>query len=322
MTDQPHDHLVRAVFGQPERAAAELRAVLPEGLLAYVDLDTLAPVPGGFVDAALRERTADLLFTARGRGGGEPFLIHLLLEHQSKVDRWMPLRLLDYQQRIWERWWREHGGAAELPPIVCVVLHHGNQAWPYPTNFRHLYDLDGGDESPLLDLLLDFEFILDDLTRATDDELRARTLDAATLLTLLALKHARTAPDLGQRLLAWVDLMNAASRTTGGREVLFLVLRYLVVVNEAIGGDFVRHELAPRLDDEMTKEKAMTWGEQMLAEGHERGERAMLRKLLQRRFGPLPAAVIARIEQAPSPQLESWAERLLDARSLDEALAE
>lgn len=320
MNEQPHDHLVRAVFGQPERAAAELRAVLPQELLAYVDLDSLAPVPGGFVDAALRERTADLLFTVRRREGGEPLLLHLLLEHQSTVDRWMPLRLLEYQDRIWERWWREHGGAAELPPIVCVVLYHGNHAWPYPTNFRYLYDLGCGD--PLLEGALDFEFILDDLTHATDVELRGRTLDAATLLTLLALKHARTAPDLGQRLLAWVDLMNEASRTTSGREVLFLVLRYLVVVNETIGADFLRHELAPRLDDEVTKETAMTWGEQMLAEGREQGQRLMLRKLLQDGFGPLPDAVVQRIEQASMPQLEKWALRIRHAHSLDDALAE
>ena len=66
----------------------------------------------------------------------------------------------------------------------------------------------------------------------------------------------------------------------------------------------------------------MTWGEQMLAQGEERGLRSILRKQLQRRFGPLPAEIVEKIERAPSMRLEEWLMRLLDARSLDDALAE
>lgn len=70
----------------------------------------------------------------------------------------------------------------------------------------------------------------------------------------------------------------------------------------------------------------MTWGEEMLAQGFREGERAILQKvvpkLLQQRFGPLPAAVIEKIKQAPTQRLEEWSVRLLDARSLDETLAE
>ena len=42
MTHTPHDALVRAIFGQPHYAAEELRAVLPPGLLAQMQLDSLA----------------------------------------------------------------------------------------------------------------------------------------------------------------------------------------------------------------------------------------------------------------------------------------
>ncbi|MSR47220.1 MAG: hypothetical protein EXS13_09170 [Planctomycetes bacterium] len=141
MTHHPHDHLVRSVFVLPEHAAAELRAVLPAAVLARLDLATLRVLPSAFIDDALRGREADLLFTANGRGcdhngdgdgagdsgpSEREWIVHLLLEHQSRVDHGLPLRLLEYQLRIWERWRREHPEADRLPPIVVVVLCHGS----------------------------------------------------------------------------------------------------------------------------------------------------------------------------------------------------
>lgn len=321
MLSHPHDHLVRAVFGDPARAAALLRSVLPGTLLESLDLATLVAVPTGFIDGALRDHAADLLFTARWQGD-ETLLVHLLIEHQSRVDRWMALRLIEYQLRIWERWRRNHPEVNALPRIVPVVLYHGDQPWPHPTRFADLIEGRRRDRSVLLEGALDFQWWLDDLTRYSDEALRARALDAASQLTLLALKHARSPAQLGERVLAWVDLMNGAARTPGGRELLFLVLRYLVVVNDAIGHDFLCRELAPRLDDPLAKETAMTWGERMLAQGEEIGQRRLLLRLLERRFGALPAAAIEQVEAAPSEQIEVWALRILDARSLSEALAE
>ncbi len=47
----------------------------------------------------------------------------------------------------------------------------------------------------------------------------------------------------------------------------------------------------------------------------------LLTRQLTRRFGPLPAEVTARMEDADTETLETWAERLLDARTLDEVFA-
>ena len=60
----PHDSVFRRIFGVPENAASQLRAVLPPDLAARVDLGRLATVPASFVDEALQWRYSDLLFTA------------------------------------------------------------------------------------------------------------------------------------------------------------------------------------------------------------------------------------------------------------------
>ncbi|HZH75484.1 MAG TPA: Rpn family recombination-promoting nuclease/putative transposase [Archangium sp.] len=84
----PHDLLARYTFAHPERAAAELRAVLPPHVVSAVDWTSLRREPGSVVDPELRETESDLLFSARLHEGGS-LLLYVLLEHQSSVDRWI-----------------------------------------------------------------------------------------------------------------------------------------------------------------------------------------------------------------------------------------
>ena len=53
-------------------------------------------------------------------------------------------------------------------------------------------------------------------------------------------------------------------------------------------------------------------------EGREAGERAIVLRQLMKRFGPLPAAAVERVEQADVATVEEWAERLLTAETLDQ----
>jgi predicted transposase/invertase (TIGR01784 family) len=80
----PHDAVFRRVFGVPANAASQLRAVLPPGLTARLDLGRLAPAPGSFVDESLRWRHSDLLFTAPL--DDRDAFIYVLIEHQSSDD--------------------------------------------------------------------------------------------------------------------------------------------------------------------------------------------------------------------------------------------
>ena len=48
------------------------------------------------------------------------------------------------------------------------------------------------------------------------------------------------------------------------------------------------------------------------------GEQALLLRLLHRRFGEIPEATRQRLEQAGTDKLETWADRVLDAKTLAE----
>ena len=58
-----------------------------------------------------------------------------------------------------------------------------------------------------------------------------------------------------------------------------------------------------------------------LQKGRQEGEAAVLLRQLVRRFGPLGAATIERVQTASSAQLEQWADNFVEARSLDEVFA-
>jgi hypothetical protein len=51
-------------------------------------------------------------------------------------------------------------------------------------------------------------------------------------------------------------------------------------------------------------------------------ESALLERLLVRRFGPLPEALALRLKLAESMQLETWAQRMLQAECLEQVFAD
>src|ERR1700722_20398924 len=188
-TAPPHDALFKAAFGQPDLARSELELVLPPAIQAHLDLPTLEVCPGSFVDEDLRHTHTDLLYRVKTRGGGDA-LAYLLMEHQSTFDARMPLRLLRYMVRIWDRWERDHP-TGKLPVVLPIVLHHDIDAWRAAPEFASV--LDAGPEllaavGPFQPL---FRFVLDDLAPLSLEALSSRKLHALALLVEIAFWASR-----------------------------------------------------------------------------------------------------------------------------------
>ena len=58
--------------------------------------------------------------------------------------------------------------------------------------------------------------------------------------------------------------------------------------------------------------------EEAMQQGRVEGERALLERQLRRRFGLLPPEVVERLGQAAADDLETWADNVLDAATLDD----
>ena len=123
---RPHDKLFRTVFADHGEAAALLRAHLPESLARDLRWSTLTLQDRSFVDPDLRDTESDLLFSIRRKAGAPPAWLYVLLEHQSRPDRWIRFRLLKYCCRIWDRSRRQFPRERRLRPIVPLVFYQGS----------------------------------------------------------------------------------------------------------------------------------------------------------------------------------------------------
>jgi hypothetical protein len=289
--------------------------------------------PGSFVDEALTPLHNDLLFSVQlaGRTG----LVYVLLEHQSTVDKLMPFRLLQYMVRVWQSWLSEHPEAKLLPAMVPLVVHHSKTGWSGAVAFEELLDVDAEVRAALGPYVPRFRFALDDLSKESDEALRARAMTGLGRLCLWCLRHARDPEWLVQQLGRWASVIREVARAPNGMTALATVFRYIWEVHGQLSVEelrtFVAHEIGKDVEEavvttadllrEEGRQKGLEEGrKEGRKEGHEEGQRRMLLKLLDARFGRLPDVTVARVNAAPLADLETWAERVLTAPTLADVL--
>src|SRR5688572_2952713 len=201
MPHNAHDLLFRATFSQIEHAASILRLLLPPALVARIDWKTLALCPGSFIDEVLTERFTDLLFSVKL--GGRTALAYLVFEHQSGTEPLMGLRMLRYAVKIWDAWLKENPHAKLIPVILPVVLHHSTEGWTAAVAFEALLDVDDELLAVIAPYVPRFQFILDDISAASDEELRGRAMTALGRLVLWCFRHSRTPEEFVHRIGGW-----------------------------------------------------------------------------------------------------------------------
>ena len=334
-TPTPHDALVQLVFSRKENAIGELQAVLSEALSARIDWDSITLENGRFIDPELADSESDLLFAA-SIADHEAF-VYLLLEHQSSIDQLMPLRMLRYMLRIWDRWLGDHQSATRVPVIVPVVLYHGESStrvWTGPTAMHELFDLDPGALAPIRALVPGFKLLIDDLSRRADAELRARPMPALGIVALLLLKYARWAKDLLAKLVSWSGLLRQVLEAPDGFEALRSLMSYTILVNEYVTVQDINAVLVPAVGEQV-REVVMTEGERLIAKGRIEGKaegeakgkaegraHAVLAVLAARGI-TVPEAIRSRILSCTDiPTLDAWIARAATASSATEVVSD
>ncbi|KFE60842.1 Rpn family recombination-promoting nuclease/putative transposase [Hyalangium minutum] len=322
----PHDLLVRYTFDHPERAAAELRAVLPPEVVAQVDWSSLHRESGSVVDAELRERQSDLLFSARLHGG-EPLLLYLLLEHQSSVDKWMAFRMLRYVMRQLERWLQEHPESDTLPVILPVVMYHGSEGrWTAARRMEELFQLPSEASEIWRELVPRFEYRLDNLTAEREEALRARAAPPVVVLTWLLLRSGAS-EQLALLLENWRPVLAEVLVSPEGQEGLRAAAHYLHRVGAEGALDALWSVLDSMSKEQRAEETKMPFKTPALeearvkgvAEGEAQGRSAYLLRILTSRGIALDEGTRQRILACRDlATLDLWFERALKATRLSD----
>jgi len=318
-----HDAFFKDVFSDPRRAASELAAILPARVAQHIDWSSLSLAHASAIGQNFEQRHGDLFFQARLRDGREAYL-WLLFEHQSTVDRWMALRITEMVLAFWKRWRRHKATAERVPAVVPVVLYHGAQPWNAATSLSGLMDLSEEAGQDFAGLVLSGGFALDDMRAVSDEELATRAVEPYAKLALVVFKYG-PALELPMILGRYRDTMMEVLGDRDGEELLQEVLTYAWHVNHHYEDvdTFLRHlqpttsEIANAMPS-LYQHIEQRGRQKGLEQGLEQGQRQLLLRQLEQRFGPLSAEVRTRVGQAHSAELLAWAERVLDARSLDD----
>jgi len=337
-----HDRFARHAFADVDVMRAHLRGFLPAAVLGRLDLAELRREPDTLLGAGLTEKQPDLVFSTPMIGGGVA-MARLLFQHKSAATRDLPFDLWSGAARLTENYRREHPRQNAYPWIIPVVLYAGPRRFSAPRRYAEVCGA-VGKKDPAVAIGPDLSYILNDLTRFDDNELRARSGNAAyQALAHLLLKHAWD-DDFLRRLADWADLMADICRLPTGFEVLRSVLSYIWGLERGVTQEDVAGIVLPRLkpserDNAMTAIKS--YADQLRDEGIERGlqkglaqglEKGVekgrrqeasdkLLRLLRSRF-ELDDTRTRLVTEASLDDLSRWFDRALVAASLDDVFAE
>lgn len=322
-----HDEFLKAILEQPGTAGALLRERLPPEVVALLAPGEPELVQASFVDPELRQSHSDRLFRLARSDGGSLF-VYCLVEHKSEPDPRVAWQLLRYLVRVWARLDRDSDGRGKLPPIVPLVVYHGAQDWDAPRRFAAMV------EAPpeLLPHLLDFPFGFVDIPHIPDAQL---STSLVLQVGLLILKYAFVVTD--EPPVEWVaDQLSRLRHAGVPREFLEQALRYIWGAYETMDREAVvaaANRAAPGQEDDMVSPFARELlaegraeGEakgraEGRAEGEARGVAGSLLRVLERRFGRVPAKYRLAIQNGQIDQLQAWLDRAIDAPSLKAVFA-
>ena len=312
-----HDHSYKLLFSHAEMVADLLRGFVREDWVEQLDFSTLERANGSYVSEDLREREDDIIW--RVRWGQEWLYIYLLLEFQSGIDRYMALRVMVYLGLLYQDLIRTGKLAADgnLPPVLPLVLYNGVPRW---TAAQEIAELIQPAPGALARYRPQLRYLLVDEGSFKDSQLSPlHNLVAA----LFRLENSRKPEDVSVvlgTLIAWLN----EPEQQGLRRSFTVWLKRVFLPGRMPGVDFqqvhdlqeVNSMLAERVI-EWTKE----WERQGMEKGIEQGERLLIIRQLEHKFGALDEATRQRIESADKARLLAWGVRILNAGCQDDVFA-
>jgi len=308
-----HDSSYKLLFSHRKMVADLIRAFVHEDWAAGLDLDTLQRVRESGITQDLREREDDVIWRLRiVQDGRECWLyLYLILEFQSTVDRAMAVRLLTYIGLLYEDLLKsgEIGPGDPLPPLLPVVIYNGSDPWTAKTDLADM--LDPSLPKELVRWQPQIRYLLLEERRYREADLEGLPNAAAALFRL---ENARAPENIQVGcLIEWL----AGPENAGLRRAFVVWLKRVLLPARLPGIEIPNLNELQEIND-MLAERVMTWTQEWMEQGMQRGEAKLLRRQLTRRFGLLPSWVDQRLEQAGEAELEAWADRVLECGSLEE----
>ena len=346
----------------PANLRGLLQIVAPE-LAARLDVSRAERVNRSFIPADLHKEESDLIFRIAYRAddtlAGTDMLIYLLLEHQSKPDPLMGLRLLAYLLQLWESQRRQAKDAnvpaseVRLSLVVPVVFYTGTETWESVPGIADLMDI----PPALLPFVPTWRTLFLNLRRTGPEQLtRSATAVGYALRVLQAEREPlATLEQVWEEALSGLEDLEEEQAGQWVRVMWYLAMLALHRRNreESPGlmqrvqeraraskfyergeTDIIMITLAQEWEargeargEARAQERMATLAQEWEARGEARGEaratqqatQQAVETVLRSRFGAIPPSVTQALEAADVPTLLIWLQRAAQAATLEEA---
>lgn len=317
---QEYDASYKLLFSAPELVRDLILGFIPDEWLHGLDYDTLEKQPGTYVTDDFRHRADDVIW--RVKVDENWVYLYILIEFQSSVDPFMAVRMMVYLGLLYQDLIRRGEALPNktLPPVLPIVLYNGDHKWTAATDLAQLVPKVPGLVSEYLPQL---KYLLIDENNYTDAQLAPLKNLLAAVIRFEHPANEAALIDLIDQLNDWLDGQPELKRTFAIwiRAVLLRQSKHTLVLPKINDLKELKMTLAERFDAwaKAHKQEGIEKGmEEGMEKGIEKGEALLLQRLLAKRFGPLPSALLAQIAAADLQQLETWGDRVLDAPTLDD----
>ena len=299
------DTFARHIFQHPQAADLFLRRYMDRCGLP-LSAAPVVLVREKFVSDGQHVFEADAAFEAELANGEK---IYILIEFKSGNAAATPGQLHRYMVQLWEHQRRTHPGESERRAIVPIVLYSGTPRWTAPTTGARIVGrarLRDALQARLAEFGCLLNYLLCDLARLDLQQLLDEPGLCAALRALTLTRYERR---------AYLEILQAFP---AGHPLARGCTEHLCII-----GGATRETVTGLLGSVHPPQWRKTMAaaiEGVYAEGMEKGQQAMLLKMLEKFFGPLSAQARKRIGAASPEQLESWTLAVRDAQSVDDVL--
>ena len=184
----PHDKAIKNILSNKQEAAILINEVLELKEREEIKPEQIAEYKTDFITKDYFNREIDIIYKDLTQKN-----VFYLIEHQSKVDYRMPMRLIEYYNEVMKNTYknREPNKKYEIPVVIPIVVYSGEGKWNAKTSLRK-------EVLPIRGILpLDLgSYKVFDVNNYTDDELIAKP---GILTKVLSLENTKNIEEIEEK---------------------------------------------------------------------------------------------------------------------------
>jgi hypothetical protein len=314
-----HDGFFANTFQMKRLAKGFLRVVLPRELKERLDLEGLTIEPKHRTDDVFKDRIADVIYRVPIKGTEHHIDFFVILEHKSYNDLWTIFQLWTYVFLVCQQEYRKAENAGKgyvpagyrLPPVIAIILHHGESRFTGKTELSELFFQLPGIEKYLPKL----QAVLFDLNAITDENVPHDPEVPELKLVLTALKVVFR-KDVTTKITEILEELKPLSDDPVIQDIIRTVWHYLA--NSATYMERYE-ELFEIINIVVEVESMPTMIEKAKNEAVVEDRTEMVLTALRRKFKNVPDGIEDAVLAMTDPiALKSLLEHALDSETLDE----